>query len=160
MKAKILALGLGLALLTTGKAHASDNIVYLGGALSLPHCAEIAGARGFRLAIFGAGFDSNGVFYPYWNACFGQGQKGAGGELAEYFFYPYLSSGLKMSSCIADLKEVSGLWECQPWKGNHGYIMECEAKRRLTYDEGVRLKNEIARYKCVEMVDGPRQRRD
>ncbi len=161
MKAKII----GLFLLFSVFAQANPGAVYLGGALNLADCSAIAGARGFRLAIFGPGFDGMGIYYPFINACFGQGKKFGGGDgdtgkLEDFWFYPYLASGHQMKDCIQDLSEVKGLFQCQPWLGTSGYIMECEAKRRLTYAEGRQLKNDIARYKCVELVDGPRKRRN
>jgi len=159
MKAKII----GLLMLVAGFAQANPGAVYLGGALDLNHCSQIAGDRGFRLAIFGPGFDGMGVYYPFWNACFGQGKKFGGGDtgaLNDYWYYPYLRTGYDMKNCINDIAEVKGLFQCQPWLGTSSYIMECEAKRRLTKNEGVQLKREIARYKCVDLVDGPRDRRN
>ena len=159
MKTKLIGLMLGLSTL----AYAGNGNYYLGGAYDLNHCAQLAGAGGYRLGVFGAGFDDYGRFYPYVNACFGMGKNDGGGhtgETNEYWFYPYLrSGGYALNSCIADLKEVKGLWECKPWLGNHSYIMECEAKRRMTLAEGKRVKNELASYKCVDLVDGPRDRR-
>jgi len=159
MKAKII----GLLLLASSFANANPGAVYLGGAMNLTHCAQIAGASGFRIGIFGAGFDGMGMYYPFWNACFGQGKKMSGGDpgkLYDFWFYPYLATGHQLQNCINDIAEVKGLFACQPWLGNHSYIMECEAKRRLTLEEGKQLKQDIARYKCVDLVDGPRDRRN
>ncbi len=159
MKVKLVGLLLGLSTL----AFAGNGSYYLGGALNLIHCSQLAGAGGYRLAAFGPGFDEYGRYYPFLNACFGMGKEDGGvptGEAKDYWFYPYLSNkGYSMNTCIADLKEVKGLWECKPWLGNHSYIMECEAKRRMTLAEGKQVKDELASYKCVDLVDGPRDRR-
>lgn len=164
MKAKMMALGLGLVLFASGKAHAFNGNFYLGGALSLQDCARIAGAANFQLAVFGPGFDHYGVYYPYLNACFGNGKKdggggGGGNDLNDYFFYPYVKTGYDIKGCIDDLKEVKGVWECSPWLGSSTYIMECEAKRRLTLKEAKAVANEMKSFKCVDIVDGPRDKR-
>ncbi len=158
MKAKII----GLLMVVAGFAQANPGSVYLGGALDLSHCSQMAGDAGYRLAIYGPGFDGMGIYYPFINACFGQGKKDGGdtGSLYDYWYYPYLRTGYDMKSCITDIAEVKGLFTCTPWLGNHSYILECEAKRRLTKNEGIQLKQDIARYKCVDLVDGPRSRRN
>jgi len=70
-KMKKLMLALGLLVSVAGIAGHGDY--YLGGATDVGSCAALAGSRGYALGVFGAGFDTYGTYYPYWNACFGRG---------------------------------------------------------------------------------------
>lgn len=56
-------------------AFAGNGRVYLGGATDVNNCAAAAGQQGFAFGVYGAGYDDAGVYYPYFNACFGEGRK-------------------------------------------------------------------------------------
>lgn len=76
MKSLLLSALVSIAALTGAtQASAQTGYVYLGGALSLPHCQQIAGASGYQIATFG-GF-VNGIYI--FNACFGSNLGGGGG---------------------------------------------------------------------------------
>ena len=52
-------------------ASARHDHVYLGGAYNVWNCGQIAGSYGYRTGVYGAGWDWQGIYYPYFNACFG-----------------------------------------------------------------------------------------
>ena len=64
-----------MLLLLSVNAFAGNGNFYLGGSTDPQSCANAAGAAGYQLGVYGAGFDDNGVYYPYFNACFGKGIK-------------------------------------------------------------------------------------
>lgn len=81
---------------------------YLGGAYNLNDCAGIAGSYGYTLATFGAGYDDRGVYYPYWNACFGSFGSPNPGSSARYHVVP--RPGYDLNRCVEDITwEVSGV---------------------------------------------------
>jgi hypothetical protein len=68
-------LAFGVLLATSSTAFAAQY-TFLGGALNLRHCQQMAGDAGFGRATFG-GF-VNGVYY--WNACLGSEPRNTGGR--------------------------------------------------------------------------------
>ncbi len=59
-------------MMSSVNSFAGNGNIYLGGTVDVNQCAILAGARGFQVGIWGAGVDDFGIYYPYFNACFGK----------------------------------------------------------------------------------------
>jgi hypothetical protein len=162
MMKSVASLMIVLGALASGHAFARSPIyndtTYLGGAYNLADCAQRAGLSGFERGIFGAGYDANGVFYPYWNACFGSGRRQAEQVRQNYYFYPYVQDGYDADRCLSTMRYVRGVRDCKMW-ANSKYIIECSPDRAMTYDEALAVERDMQSYNCVNFVDGPRERR-
>lgn len=107
---------------------------YLGGAMHLPHCQQIAGAYGYLYATYGGYV--NGVYV--FNACFGSNGAQDTSDIRKYDIY----SNDDLTSCAADVE-----WQL-------GLDVRCEAQidmiRCVSRRGGV--KTEIENVDCVNRV--------
>ena len=95
---------------------------YLGGALNLGHCQQLAGAAGYQLATFGGYV--NGIYY--WNACFGSNLDNGEDDRTQEFDV-YVRRGYNDSDCADDIEyelrgvrcltETRGLLSCRSYRG-------------------------------------------
>lgn len=123
------------------QAYAGNGQFYLGGAFNLGHCAQLAGAYGYRLATFGAGFDDRGVYYPYWNACFGSNGASNGGNGQVISYDVFVRQGEDLNSCADDIEWQVADVRCKVSSGAN--YLHC-----ISRNGG--KKNEIERVRCVD----------
>lgn len=157
MKRILFSVFFALTIGTSADARTHDQ-TYLGGALDIYQCSDNAKAKGFTEFVFGPSFDRYGIYYPYWNACFGLNRRPTPVERYDhYYFYPYVKSGYDADRCATELQYVPGIWDCTLWSS---WIIECSPTRSMTYSAAKTIETALQRYACVRFVDGPRRKRD
>jgi hypothetical protein len=124
-KAKKVLGFIGLLFLS-GNALAGNGHFYIGAAFNLQDCANRAGANGYAYGVFGPGFDDNGIYYNYYNACFGTGKNGNGGS--HYSYDVYIRNGFTQSQCISDIEWSVNNVNCRADR-NNADIVECKASQ-------------------------------
>ncbi len=126
-------------ILFTGVSLFADT--YLGGANSSSHCNQIvASYSGFKYSVFGPGYDDNGIYYPYWNACFGRYESG-GPQPSSSRYDVYVNPGNDLTRCANDIEWYVANTRCSV----AGSYLRCQASTPF-------LKERIERVACVSRV--------
>ncbi len=149
-----------MALFISFAVTAGNGHHYLGATIDLGNCSLLAGSQGYSYGVFGPGYDDDGTYYPYVNACFGKQRNGGGGSGGGSVDYSWIyarldgSSGYNLEQCIDVLMQNDDIRRCKPWSGNPTNEIECETVK-LTKSETAQLVRKIDRARCVRSVEGP-----
>ena len=125
------------------------SLNYLGGAFNNGDCGVRARLNGYDQFAFGPAYDANGVYYPYWNACFGVGTPGNnnggnGGNSAKWYSV-WVGGNYSLSDCKKQINDaVAGVicFENSTWPK-----LECE----MTPGKRAHV-SDVA---CVKEINGP-----